>query len=269
MNAWLELRKHLALLLQFAKLSLMTQMEYRANFFAGIFVESMFLLAKLLYVLVLYRTQLAVGDLTPDLILLFMGTHILMTGIYMGLFFNNFARLIEDVRTGMLDLLLVKPVSLQFVASTRLIELGMPIPNLIAGTAMVAIGWQRAGLPATVGTVGGYLLLLLLGTAVTYAVMIVPALLSFWFVQTSAASEISYAVWDANNMPFALYGKWIQRIGLFILPVFLITNFGPLYAMGKLQGPLLLWGLAGPPLLLLLVRLVWKRALRSYASANL
>ncbi|WP_036710000.1 ABC transporter permease [Paenibacillus pinihumi] len=265
----IELRRHLYLLVLFAKNSLLSQMEYRFNFVAGIFVETAFLMAKLLYVSVVYQTNVHVDGMTPDTILMFMGTHILLTGLYMGLFYNNFLRITEYVRTGMLDLMMVKPVSLQFLVSFRYIETGMPLPNIVAGSVMVAIGWKASEIPFTLFNLGAFLIFLALATILTYCVMIIPALLSFWFVNTSAASEISYSIWDANNMPYMIYNKWIQRIGTFIIPVFIITNYAPLLVLNRLRGIHLLWGILAPLIFFILIRLLWKQALKAYSSSNL
>ncbi|AJS60885.1 ABC transporter permease [Paenibacillus sp. IHBB 10380] len=269
MNFVIELRRHLYILALFAKNSIISQMEYRVNFITGIFVEAAFLMAKLLYVMVVYKTNVHIDGLTPDTILMFMGTHILLTGIYMGLFYNNFQRLTEYVRNGMLDLMIVKPISLQFLVSVRHIEVGMPIPNIIAGSVMVAIGWSASDIPFTFLNVALFITFMFIATIMTYCIMIIPSLLSFWFLNTSAASEISYSVWDANNMPHLIYNKWIQRIGTFIIPVFIITNFAPLVVLHKLTKIEIVWGILAPIVFFLLIRVLWKRALKVYSSSNL
>ena len=48
------------------------QLEYRANFVAGVAVETGWMLIKLLYVAVVYRVGADIGVLTPDHILLFV-----------------------------------------------------------------------------------------------------------------------------------------------------------------------------------------------------
>ncbi len=45
-------------------------------------------------------------------------------------------------------------------------------------------------------------------------------------------------------MPQLIYGKWMQRIGTFLLPVFVITNFPGLFLMGELSAPMAVWGVA-------------------------
>lgn len=269
MNFVIELRRHLYILALFAKNSVISQMEYRFNFITGIFVETAFLMAKLLYVVVVYKANVHIDGLTPDTILMFMGTHILLTGIYMGLFYNNFQRLTEYVRSGMLDLMMVKPISLQFLVSVRYIEVGMPIPNIIAGSVMVTVGWSASEIPFTFLNVALFIAFMFIATIMTYCIMIIPSLLSFWFVNTSAASEISYSVWDSNNMPYLIYNKWIQRIGTFIIPIFIITNFAPLFVLRKLTTVELVWGMVAPIVFFLTIRVLWKQALKVYSSSNL
>lgn len=76
---FVKIKQYLHLLGVFAKFSLMSQMEYRANFLAGIAVETGWMLIKLLYVAIVYRAGVNIGILTPDHIMLFIGIYVLMT----------------------------------------------------------------------------------------------------------------------------------------------------------------------------------------------
>ena len=80
--------------------------------------------------------------------------------------------------------------------------------------------------------------------------------------------KIQLAVWDFNNMPQLIYGKWMQRIGTFLLPVFVITNFPGLFLMGELSVPMAVWGVAAPVVFFLIARAVWNRAVKNYTSAS-
>ncbi|MNC03923.1 hypothetical protein D3C76_381640 [compost metagenome] len=259
---------YIIIYLQFIKNCFIAQMEYRTNFILGIAVEIAYLISKLLYVVVVYKSDLHIGDITPDGILMFVGTYTMMTGLYAGLFFTNFVRISDYVRTGELDLLMVKPISLQFMVSLRYINLGMPIPNLAAGITMVSMGWRALGIPVTAYNLCLFALYLLSALIITYCLMIIPAILSFWFVNTGGLAGIFYAIWDANNMPMPIYPRLIQRIGVYVLPFLVITNFGPLFVMNRLDGGLILWGALVPILLLVCVRLVWRKAIENYSSAS-
>lgn len=251
----------------FAKYSLMSVMEYRINFAAGVLVEMGWMIIKLLYVVIVYKAGITIGILSPDHIMLFVGTYILMTGFYM-LYYFDFTSLPEMVRQGELDLYLVKPVSLQFYVTMRRLDFTFFLPDFLAGTALIVTGWRRAGLPFHFVSVGGFLLFFVCGCLLTYSLFLLPYLLSFWIMSVGGIADITAALWDFNNMPSAIYGKWMQRIGTFLLPVFVITNFPGLFLMGQLSVGMMIWGVAAPVLFFAVTRFVWKRAVRNYSSAS-
>jgi ABC-2 type transport system permease protein len=263
-----EIRKHFLIYLLFMKNSVMAQMEYRFNFIGNMAMETGYLLVKLSYVIVVYRSGVTVGGLTPDEILLFSGTFVAMTAVYAGLFMINNFGLRSKIKDGDLDLFITKPVSLQFMATLRQADLTIFSVDLIAGGIMVIIAWVRLGLPANLFTVGGYLGFMVISSLVSYSLFLLPQILSFWLMNTSAIAEITDSFWDFNCMPMDIYTRWIQQIGVFVLPIFVITNFPPLFLLGKMPPAYLGWSLAAPFLLLLLVRVVWLRGLRSYSSAS-
>src|SRR5512140_1236452 len=101
-----EFKKHLFIYLLCVKNSVMVQMEYRFNFIGNLSMETGYLLSKLSYVVVVYRSGVKINGLSPDEILLFIGTFVAMTGIYAGLFMINNFSLRAKIRDGDLDLLL-------------------------------------------------------------------------------------------------------------------------------------------------------------------
>lgn len=262
------IKKYTRLYGMFIKNCLIAQMEFRGNFMMSLIVESVYLIAKLLYVLVVFRTDLHVEGIPPEGLLLFIGMHTVVTGLYVGLFFTNFMKIPEYIKDGSLDLMLTKPVSLQFMASLRYVDLALPIPDILVGFAMIGIGWHAMDIPLMFPQLAGFALLLLVSIVITYCLMIIPALLSFWFIQTGSLSEIAHSVWDANNFPMSIYPAWVRRIGTFVIPLFLITNFGPMFLLGQLTWLHAGLSLAASLLLFAAVRLFWKRALRVYSSAS-
>ena len=231
----------------FLKMSLMSQLEYRANFAAGVAVETGWMLIKLLYVAVIYRAGTNIGVLTPDHILLFIGVYVLLTGVYM-LYYGNFTSLSTMVREGQLDMYMVKPVSLQFLVTLQKLDISLLLPDFVA--------------------VAGFIFFLICGCLLTYSLFLLPNLLAFWTTATQGIGELTAALWDFNNMPQMIYGKWMQRIGTFLLPVFVITNFPGLFLMGELTPGMMAWGVLSPILVFIITRIVWKKAIKNYTSAS-
>ncbi len=263
-----EIKKHLLIYLVFIKNSLIAQMEYRVNFIGNMAMETGYLFVKLAYVVVVYRSGVTINGLSPDQILLFIGTFVTLTATYAGLFMINNFGLRTKIKDGDLDLLLTKPVSLQFMATLRQADLTIFGVDAIAGLIMVGIAWSRLGIPFSWYNAAGFVFFMVISVLVSYSLFLLPILLSFWFTNISALAEITDSFWDFNNMPMDIYNRWIQAIGIFILPIFAIANFPPMFLLHKMPPVILAWSVLLPMLLLLLVRLLWRKGLRNYSSAS-
>ncbi len=263
-----EIKKHLLIYVLFVKNSMMAQMEYRFNFIGNMAMESGYLLVKLSYVVVVYRSGAVINGLSPDQMLLFIGTFITLTGVYAGMFMINNFGLRGKIKDGDLDLFLTKPVSLMFMATLRQADVTIFSVDVIAGGVAVAIAWARLGIPVTIFTLGGYLGFFVISAVVAYCLFLLPQILSFWLMNTSAIAEITDSFWDFNNMPMEIYNQWIKQIGVFVLPIFVITNFPPMFVLNKMPPLYLAWSAVLPIILLMVVRAVWKKGLGNYSSAS-
>lgn len=262
------LRKYLTVYKQLIKNCLAAQMEYRLNFIIFLIFESGMLFTKLIYLGILYNIGVNINGYSPDAMLLFIGTFVLMTAIYTGLFIDSFYDIPRHIRNGFLDVLMTKPISLQFIVTMRKVNFAMPIPNLIGGLVMIIIAWNRLELPVNFLYICGFIGIIISGTIISYSIFLIPQILSFWVVKTSAITQIVDKCWDFNNMPMIIYSGWIKRIGVFIFPVFVISNFPPLFLLNKLNQAYVLWVFIAPVLFFYIARKFWCFAVRNYSSAS-
>jgi ABC-2 type transport system permease protein len=265
---WKEIRKHITIYILFVKNSVMAQMEYRFNFIGNMAMETGYLFVKISYAIVVYRSGVSINGLSPDEILLFIGTFVALTAIYAGLFMLNNFSLQSKIRNGDLDLLLTKPVSLQFMATLRQADMTIFGVDAIAGAILIAIAWSRLQIPVTLFTVGGYLAYFAISCVVAYCLFLAPQILSYWFTNISAIAGIVDSFWDFNCMPMEIYSKWVIQIGVFVLPIFVITNFPPMFVLHKMTPLFQGWALLLPVLMLVSVRLLWKKGLGNYSSGS-
>lgn len=252
----------------FFKNCLQAQMEYRTNFIFSILAEAGWVCSHLLYLMVLYSSDISIDGLSKDSLFLFVGTYLVITGIFMSVFFTNFSNIPDYIRTGQLDLFITKPLSLQFITTLRYIDFGYPIADFAAGIVLIVIGWNRMGINHSFINIIGFIWFIILGAIWVYVLQLIPALLSFWTVKVSGVYSIGYAVHDMNKMPRGVYGKIIQRIGTFIYPLFPMVNYGTLFVTGKLQRVELVWGMIGPFVFLALAIVLWNLAVKRYVSAS-
>jgi ABC-2 type transport system permease protein len=267
-NALREIAKHARVYRALVRMNVMSQMEYRANFVTGMLMELGYLVVKLLYVLVAYRAGRDIAGFGPDEMLVFIGTFVTATGFYAGMYMMNFYQLSGLVKDGSFDTLMTKPASLQFLASFRRFDIGIFATDVAAGLAMTGIGLARLPGLLDAWRVLGYAFFLLCGSAVGYAIYLLPQCLVFRLVNARAIAGASDSFWDFNNVPMIVYGKTAQAIGTYLLPMFVITSFPALFALGRMTGAQMVWGCLAPIVFVGATRLAWTRSLRHYSSAS-
>ena len=252
----------------FAKNNLIGFMEYRANFYASLTMEVVFLLSKLVYVLFAFNYGGAIGGLSPDQLMLYTGVYTIMIGIYTGVLMENLFGMSGLVTSGMMDMYMTKPLSLLFMASLRRMNFALPIPNFTAGLIMLITAWRRLGIPADALHILGLLGILLSSVLVMYSFFMIPQALSFWFVKSTSLTELSDKMWDLNNMPMTIYAEPIRRVGLYFLPILFLTNMPTMYLIGRMTLAYACWVFAAPAVFFPILILLWKKGLRRYASAS-
>ncbi len=263
-----EIIRHFKIWLMLVRINFMSQMEYRANFVTGILMEAGYLFAKIMYVIVAYRAGRTIAGYGPDEILVFVGSYVAVTGFYSGVFAMNLFQLSGLVRDGLFDLLLIKPVNTQFLATFRRSDMGPFIFDTLAGIAMVALGLVRMGVGFDLVGVLGWSLFAAAGAAVGYALWLIPLTLVFRIVRADAIAGLADTFWDFNNVPMVVYNRVGQAFGTFVIPIFLVTNFPALFALGRMPPVFFVWGLVAPVLFGFLASRLWKAGIRNYASGG-
>ncbi len=262
------IKKHIIVYWFFLKNNILAQMEYRVNFFTGIAMELGYLCVKLLYVFVIFRSGSKINGFSPNELLVFIGTFIILTGFHAGLFMINFINLRTLVREGILDFYIIKPVSLQFMATLRRSDFGLFLIDVSIGIVLVVIGLSRLHLSLTLIDIIGYASFLASGVVIGYALFLLPQILTFWFINTSAIGETFNSFWDINNVPMSVYNKIIQNIGIYIIPIFIITNFPTIFILGRMNLIYFIWGVSAPVIAIAITRILWKAAVKNYSSAS-
>lgn len=268
MGVSMHLKDYIKLYMYMVKNNVMAQMEFKANFISSIITEIAFLMSKALYIIVIYSVGISINGVTPHQMLMFIGSFTVITGIMDSVYYPNIASIPEYIRSGELDIYLTKPISTQFLASFRKFNIGLGIPNVLAGVVMIVISWYLSGVPVTLLNIIGYITFTIIGSILTYPLLFFPTILAFWLVKTDSLYDLTFSSWDFNNMPMTIYNKVVQRIGIFILPIFILTNFAPMFVFGMLPVVYGVFAFLAVPIFVGLVILFWNKAIKSYTSAS-
>jgi ABC-2 type transport system permease protein len=206
--------------------------------------------------------------MSPAKMLMFIGSYTLITGIMDAVYYPNIAAIPEYVRMAELDMYLTKPINSLFLISFRKFDMGLGIPNVLAGIIMIAVSWNMCKLPLNIFYVVGFVFWCIIGCVLTYPILLIPALMSFWTVKSDSLMDVVWSLWDFNNMPMTIYNRFLRLLGVFIIPIFVITNFAPMYVFGILPFAYGFYGIIAIPIFLFIAVMMWRKALRHYSSAS-
>lgn len=256
------MRSALALL----RVALMTALQYRSNFVLEFFTGLGAAAMAALPLVFVFDHATTVAGWTFHESLLVTAFFLILTGLVGSLVEPNLSAVVEGVRTGQLDYLLLKPVDAQVLASAQRFAPAR-LWDAIAG--LVIGGWGLSALPApTPAGVAAAAALLLAGLAAMYSVWIGVVCLSFWFVRVDNLRFLLSALTDAGRWPVHVYKGWARLALTVVLPVALVTSYPALALLGRLDPGLGVQALVVATVMLAVSRWMWRRALGHYTSAS-
>lgn len=246
--------------------ALATATQYRASFLVDFAAGAGGALAVALPVVFVYAHAPSVAGWTRPEALLVTGFFLVLQGLVGTLVEPNFGALVEAIRKGTFDFVLLKPADAQLVASFQRLAPGRAW-DLLAGA--VVGGWALAQLPPPSTTqMLSALLMLLSGLTAVYGLYLLVVCTSFWFVRVDNLRHLLGAILDAGRWPLGVYRGAARVFLTAVVPVALVTS-GPAMALtGRLEGAFALQSLAVGTAMLLLSRIAWKFALSRHASAG-
>ncbi len=249
----------------FWRTSLASELEYRLNFFLALLSSLGHLAGNLFGLSLFYTGSGTLGGWPFHQAMLVMGLFTTLQGLSRVLLSPNLARIVEHVRTGTLDFVLLKPVDSQFWLSTRRIS-PWGLPDVAFGLGMIGYAALRLELePARLAwAVGPFLL----SAVIQYSLWFMLASISIWYVKVHNVTEVLNGLLAAGRYPIdALPGAY-RFVFTFIVPVALLTTVPARVALGQDAGRWLVLSAAFAGGAFLVSRALWRYALRYYTSAS-
>ena len=260
------MKRYFKLISIFAGSSIAVQLEYRANFVVNILGSLLTALGSLFGLSILLAGGSSLGGWNQLEAVVVVGVFTLVEG-YMGMFlYPNLNKIAESVRLGSMDFTLLKPLDAQFLVSSRNINI-LRVADILIGIGLI----MYASMQLSNVTVSGVLvavLLILAGWASVYAIWLMLCTTAFWWVGVENITELFWGFFRAGQFPVTAFPGWGRIFFTFVIPVAFITTVPAEALIGKVQLEAVLGSLGVAVLLLIISRLFWKFALRSYTSAS-
>ncbi len=247
--------------------SAVTSMQYRVDFMVEGAMSFYWLGWNLVPLLILYnqRETVAGWDFPSALVVIAWFTS--LRGLIEGAINPSLLGVVEKIRTGEFDYLLLKPADAQFLVSTARFE-PWKVIDIVGGVGLAAIAFVMLGRAPAASDVALCALLLFAAALVLYSIWILIICASFWVVRLDNLIHLFNAVFDAARWPVAIFrGIW-RILFTFVIPLALMTTFPAMAVLGTLDAKSVAFGLGGALLFAAASRAIWRRAIRSYTSAS-
>lgn len=201
-----------------------------------------------------------------ELILLSVMINIIY-GILRVFFDPNFWRFSNNIHTGQLDSILLRPVDSQFQMSVWIIDLS-GIARFVFAVGLTIYLVFLFQFPVSVLSIIFAAILCLAGATMLYAISYVFLTITIWFSNLHNLMNLVNTVIGASRYPKEMYANLSGFVFFFLLPVILIiaTPTKSLIQKADVTDSLLL--LLFATLFFVFSRFFWKFALKSYSSAS-
>ncbi len=261
------MRKYFNVLKSFWLTAFAVQMEYQFN----IFIEVIAMIASLtgsIFVLSLFFVQGGeLGGWTWEEALIIQGIYTCLDGITNTWLRPNLGALVNYVREGTLDFVLLKPIDSQFYLSLRTLS-PSGLPEIGLGLFLVFWAISKIGLTINFQTLVLSWVMLFVAILILYSIWFLISATTIWFVKTWNATEVLRAALASGRFPITAYPPTLRILFTVILPVAFLTTVPAEVILGQTSILTLGLGIFFAFFAFTLSRLFWSFALRYYTSAS-
>jgi ABC-2 type transport system permease protein len=261
----------------FARFGLASEMSFRVNFLAKLTVELLWLVLLVMFYELLFQRTDTVAGWDRNSYLFFVGCHYALGGLIETFFLENCIGFADLVRSGDLDMYLLKPIDEQFLISCRHMDWST-LPNILQGIGVMVYALVEMNWTFDPGRLFGFVALFVCGCAMAYSFLLMLCSLSVWMVRNQSLMEMWWLFTTLMRYPRELFHvqwadrvNWAYPVGLFftfVVPVLLVVSV-PADTMVRVLHPwFIAWMVVAAVSLLYISRKFFRRALGSYRSAS-
>lgn len=245
-------------------MSVRRMLAFRANLFFDIAVAVAGLASTVGTILLVFTQTDQLAGWTRSETLVLAGTFQLLSGIKATFIDPNLSWFpSRGIREGNLDAYLLQPAPSLFLASLTTAN-PLALVQTLLGLGVVVVGAGRV--PSAMG-IAAWLLLLVVGALVTWALGVLLACLAFWAPRLEL--DVFYgAAWQLGRYPVDVYRQPLRSMLTYVLPLTLIATLPAGVLLRDPRPAVVLGSVAGGGFAAVLATGVWRLGLRRYTGAT-
>jgi ABC-2 type transport system permease protein len=249
-----------------------SQTQYRGSFAADVVGSVLFGVLDVAGVLVIFRVTPALGGFAFAEV--FLMTALAGCAFAAGdLVVGNVERLRQYVRSGLFDVLLVRPLS--SLAQLAAMDVATRRVGRVAfSIAMLAVAAANAGIRITPVRLGLLVVTPVAGATIFGAVFVATATVAFWWIESGEiANGLTYGGLNFTQYPITIYGALFRRVFAYAVGFAFVAYYPALALLDRpdpLGAPALL-GYASPAVAVaafVAAAVMWRAGVRHYRSSG-
>jgi ABC-2 type transport system permease protein len=247
--------------------SALLSMQYRLEFFLDGLMSVFWTASALVPLLVLFSERTSVAGWTWPEALLVVAGFTTLKGVLDGAIQPSLGHVVDHVRKGTLDFLLLKPVDAQFMVSTARFE-PWRASDLWLGLGLFGWAFHLLGRVPTATGSALAAVLLFAAVAILYSISILVVSLAFYVVKVDNLIYLFLSIYDAARWPSSIFRGALAFVFTFLIPLTVMTTFPALALLGRIGGHEVALAVLGAALFAGIARVVWLRSIGRYTSAG-
>lgn len=250
---------------EFFQTSISEAMSFRVNFVLILIMDLFFYATTFLSVIFIYDHIELIGPWNRDQLLFFIAFMLTIDHLHMVFLSESFWQFPEDIRMGMLDYILLKPVSSIFIVFFRHVRAASFLNFITTWGALIYLGtrvnlglYDWIALPFLVFL--SFVLLAIIEFIISTAM--------FWVIEGWGINFLRMQMQKLGQWPNFIYNRTAKRLMTFALPILLIGSAPVHFLYDASMWHMLVYMVVAVLVFGLLLNKIWSVALNRYESAS-
>lgn len=261
------MKRYFLVYLTILKINFSMLFAFRTNFYIHSFSSLIWGAFQIITVLLLTSRTGVIFDWTREQLLILVVLFNAFIGLFHMFFSPNFERLSEVFHLGEFDSILSKPLSSQFLVSTKLLNYPSLVRSLVSvGTLIYLIGIFEIKISLLSWIIS--FLAFALGFILLYSLWMIIMTFCIWNTKLSNLYDFLITLNGFSRFPESMFSSLRSILIVLVLPFVFVVNLPALIILNKPFHTELIITAFLAVFFFLFSRLFWNFALRSYTSAS-
>lgn len=255
---WLQLRT-----------STLLAAQYRFDFFVDAIISLFWTATAVVPLFVVYgdASRPGIPGWSFGDALVVIGCFLLLQGVLDGAINPGLQAVIDHIRKGTLDFVLLKPADAQFLVSTSRFLIWR-VFSLVSSGIVFAIAFKQIGHgPSPLGVLTA-IALFGVATLLLYSLWILIVSAAFIVVKVDNLTYLFSSIFDAARWPSSVFRGAVKFFFTFVIPLAVMTTYPAEALLGRLAPITVLYSLLGAFAFAAIARGIWLRSIGHYTSAG-